>query len=161
MRRFSWLVLVAALTACSSTQVDSAAQAKFDQAVADSDGIAVTAAASQFSCASGELTITGESRLEAPEIGELYVIITTGCADGSTIGPETAEVIHWSLGAWDSVATIGMSKVSWNVSGDCTTDTNTVSCPVKLEPNPTRPDAGTLTVVRSDQSFTAEIVYAS
>lgn len=162
MHRISWLMLAALLASCGTSDISSEAQAKFDQAVSESAGIEVTSDVSQSTCDDGEIVITGQSRLEAPEVGELYVVITTACKNGTTSSPETAEVVHWSLGAWDSLATIGMSKVNWYVTGECVSAGFTkVACPVTLDPNPTRPETGTLEVVRSDQSFTAEIVYSS
>lgn len=134
----------------------------FNKAVTESDGIEVNVSASQNSCAEGSLKITGQARLEAPEIGELYQVITTVCDNAGALSGETAEVLHWRLSQWQSIATIGMSNVVWNVTGDCAAaESTTVTCPVKLEPNPTRPETGNLVVTRDGEGFTAEIIYSS
>lgn len=145
----------------SASSIPTSPQERFSQAVAQSEGIPVTAAVSQMRCAKGSLQITGQTQLPRPEDGELYVIITVGCRQDRLIGAETAEVIHWWSGGWDSVGTIGMSKTVWNVTGECRTqDATTVMCPVKMPPNPTRPDTGTLQVSLVDSGFSAEIVYS-
>jgi hypothetical protein len=137
-------------------------QAKLDQAIADSAGVELLPAVSQSRCDNGQLTITGQATLEAADVGALYVVITTSCVSATTRGPETSEVIQWTQAGWDSVATIGMSNLDWNVTGDCSAPSPTqVKCPVSLEPNPTRPDNGTLVVTRTGEAFTAEVVYVS
>lgn len=161
------VVLFAAtlLSACTpgssaSTTESLSPQERFDQAVAQSEGVAVSASVSQNRCIDGELTITSQTRLERPDDGELYIVMTTGCTQGTVIGPETAEVIHWWLGRWDSVGTIGMSKINWNVTGECRAEGSTlVLCPVAVPPNPTRPSEATLRVELANGGFKADIVY--
>lgn len=113
----------------SETPSESPTTFTFAELLSASEAVDFTAEGTQVDCEKGTVVLTSNTRLLAQELNEIYVVATIGCKVGANIAPETVEIFHWRDEQWLSVGTIYAPKKIFNVTGECTSDAVSVSCP--------------------------------